>query len=71
MDPMLVFEANRSYLSARTGRLMRRFRDDDRGSATAEQIVLVGAADVGAAVVAAIIWQKMQDGANNIDTPAP
>ena len=32
---------------------------------------MIGAAVVGAAVVAAIIWQKMQDGANSVQTPAP
>jgi hypothetical protein len=31
--------------------------------------VLIGAAVVGAGIVAAIIWQKMQAGANNIPTP--
>jgi hypothetical protein len=71
MDPVTIFEANRTYVTGRTMRVVRRFRDDERGSATAEQIVMIGAAVVGAAVVATIIWQKMQDGANNVQTPAP
>lgn len=66
----LIFEANRSYLAARTSKALRRFGVDDRGM-TAEQIVLTGAAVIGAGIVAAIIWTKMQDGANSIQTPAP
>lgn len=66
----LIFEANRSYVAARASRLLRRFGADDRGM-TAEQIVLTGAAVIGAAVVAGIIWAKMQDGANSIQTPSP
>jgi len=48
-----------------------RVRADDRGAVTAEQIVMIGAAVIGAGIVGAIIWQKMQDGANSIPTPAP
>jgi hypothetical protein len=58
-----------AYLHARLGTLFRRVRRDDHGAATAEQIVLIGAAVVGAGIVGTIIWQKMQAGANNIPTP--
>ena len=51
------------------GNLLDRVRGDDRGAVTAEQIVLIGAAVVGAGIVGTIIWQKMQDGANSIPTP--
>jgi hypothetical protein len=47
------------YLQAVFGSLLDRVRGDDRGAATAEQIVLIGA----------VIWQKMQAGANSIPTP--
>ena len=59
------------YVQARLGGVTARVVDDERGAVTAEQIVTIGAAVVGAAVVGTIIWQKMQDGANNIQTPAP
>ncbi len=68
---MSNYHLYRQYLEARLGRVARRVVDDDRGSATAEQIVMIGAAVVGAAIVGTIIWQKMQDGASNIQTPAP
>ena len=68
---MTHYQLYRSYLQARLGRLADRVVDDERGSATAEQIVMIGAAVVGAAIVGGIIWTKMQDGANNIQTPAP
>lgn len=67
----LIFETNRSYLAARTANVLRRLGADERGSATAEQIMLIGAAVAGAAAVGVIIWNKMQAGANNIETPAP
>jgi len=59
------------YFRARVGRLADRVAKDDRGSATAEQIVMIGAAAIGAAAVGIIIWQKMNEGASNIQTPAP
>ena len=68
---MSNYHLYRQYLETRLGRVARRVVDDDRGSATAEQIVMIGAAVVGAAIVGTIIWQKMQDGASNIQTPAP
>lgn len=68
---MNQYTMTRNYLEARAGRLLRRVADDDRGAATAEQIILIGAAVVGAAVVGGIIWAKMQDGANAIPTPSP
>lgn len=68
---MNQYTMTRHYLEARTARLLRRVRDDERGAATAEQIILIGAAVVGAAAVGVIIWNKMQDGANSIPTPSP
>jgi len=68
---MTHYQLYRSYLQARLGRLAERVVDDERGSATAEQIVMIGAAVIGAAIVGGIIWAKMQDGASNIQTPAP
>ena len=59
------------YLRCLVGRLTDRVIDDERGSATAEQIMMIGLAVAGAAIVGAIIWGKMSDGANNIETPAP
>lgn len=66
-----TYELTAQYIRAKGSRLMRRVVDDDRGSATAEQIVMIAAAVVGAAAVGVVIWQKMSDGANNIQTPAP
>jgi hypothetical protein len=66
MSPYLVMQV---YVQALFGSLLDRVRGDDRGAVTAEQIVLIGAAVVGAGIVAAIIWQKMQAGANSIPTP--
>lgn len=68
---MSQLELTQLYLRCLFGRFADRVVTDERGSATAEQIVMIGAAVVGAAIVATIIWQKMQDGANNIQTPAP
>lgn len=65
------FQLMQSYVRARVGRVADRVVDDDRGSATAEQIVMIAAAAIGAAAVGVIIWQKMSDGANSIQTPAP
>jgi len=59
------------YLEARARRFVRRAGDDDRGAATAEQIVMIGAAVIGAAAVGVIIWNKMKSGAESIQTPAP
>jgi hypothetical protein len=68
---MNAFSTTQRYVEARAARLLRRAREDERGSATAEQIVMIGAAVIGAVAVGVIIWQKMQDGANSIQTPAP
>ena len=57
----------RSFVSILTARVV----DDERGSATAEQIVMIAAAVVGAIAVSVVIWQKMQDGANSVQTPTP
>ena len=66
---MSHYQLTQVYLQALFGNLLDRVRGDDRGAATAEQIVLIGAAVVGAGIVGTIIWQKMQAGANNIPTP--
>ena len=50
---------------------LRRFRDDERGAATAEQIVGIAAAVVGAAIIAGIIWSRLQSGAEQIQVPVP
>jgi hypothetical protein len=66
---MTYYQLTHSYLQARLGTMLGRVRDDERGAVTAEQIVLIGAAVVGAGIVGTIIWQKMQAGANSIPTP--
>ena len=66
---MSHYELTQAYLQARFGSLLERVGSDDRGAVTAEQIVLIGAAVVGAGIVGTIIWQKMQAGANSIPTP--
>ena len=66
---MSHYQLTQVYLQALFGSLLDRARGDDRGVVTAEQIVLIGAAVVGAGIVGTIIWQKMQDGANSIPTP--
>jgi hypothetical protein len=68
---MSQYQLVQEYVRARLGVAARRVVTDERGAVTAEHIVAIGAAVIGAAVVATIIWQKMQDGANNIQTPAP
>lgn len=68
---MIEIELVEVYLRCLFGRLADRAIEDERGSATAEQIVMIAAACVGAAAVAVIIWQKMRDGANSVQTPAP
>jgi hypothetical protein len=65
---MTHYQLTQAYVQARLGTLLGRVRDD-RGAVTAEQIVLIGAAVVGAGIVGTIIWQKMQAGANSIPTP--
>lgn len=49
----------------------RRLRDDERGSATAQEIVLIAAAIIGAAAVGVIIWSRLRSGAEQIQVPAP
>jgi hypothetical protein len=59
------------YISSLLSVLAGRVVDDERGSATAEQIVMIAAAVVGAIAVSVVIWQKMQDGADSVQTPTP
>lgn len=68
---MYHYDLFRHYTAARAMGLARRVARDDRGAASAEQIILVGAAVIGAAIVGGIIWSKMESGANSIQTPAP
>jgi hypothetical protein len=68
---MILVEVIQQYFRSLIEGLADRVVDDERGSATAEQILMIGLAVVGAAVIGGIIWQKMTDGANNIDTPSP
>ena len=68
---MIELQVIEQYFRCLLGRISDRVIADERGSATAEQIVMIAAAVLGAAVIGGIIWAKMQDGANNIQTPAP
>jgi hypothetical protein len=68
---MIEIEVIQEYFRCLFGRFTDRLIEDERGSATAEQIMMIGLAVAGAAVVGAIIWSKMTDGANNIETPSP
>jgi hypothetical protein len=56
---MSHYQLTQVYMQALVGNLLDRVRGDDRGTVTAEQIVLIGAAVVGAGIV----------GANSIPTP--
>ncbi|CAN5761386.1 hypothetical protein BH24ACT5_BH24ACT5_05190 [soil metagenome] len=67
---MTTWELNQRYFEAQIHSVIRRGRHDDAGEID-EKIVVVAAGVIGAAAVAAIIWTKLRDGANNIQTPAP
>jgi hypothetical protein len=56
-----------TYLSA----LLGRFRDDERGSTISQEIVVIGAALIGAFVIAGILWAKLKSGASDVNVPAP
>lgn len=71
MNPTEQLTITRQYVEARASHLARRMSSDERGSATAEQIVMIAAAVAGAIAVSVIVWQKMTSGANSIQTPAP
>jgi hypothetical protein len=64
---MSEFQIVYTYLSALVGR----FRDDERGSATAQDLVMLGVALVAAAVVAGVLWAKLKGGAEHVDVPTP
>lgn len=68
---MSQLQLTRAYFAAMLTALLGRMTDDERGAATAEVIVLIGAAVIGAAAVGVIIWNKMKAGANSIPTPSP
>jgi hypothetical protein len=68
---MSTFELFNTYVAVVTGRFVGRVRSDDRGQSTAEVIVLVATAVVVAGVIAAILWGKLRDGANQTETPGP
>lgn len=67
---MSTVEMWQVYVTALFGELPARARDDERGD-VAQTVVLVGVALVMAAAIAAIIWGKLRDGANDIEVPAP
>lgn len=67
---MTTWELNQRYFEAQIHSVIHRGRQDDAGEID-EKIVVVAAGVIGAAAVAAIIWTKLRDGANNIQTPAP
>lgn len=67
---MTTWELNRRYFEAQIRSVVGRTRQDEVGEID-EKIVVVAAGVIGAAAVAAIIWTKLRDGANNIQTPAP
>lgn len=55
-----------TYLSGMFGR----FRDDERGD-MAQTLVITGVSLVAAAVVVAILWSKLKNGANDVTVPSP
>jgi Holliday junction resolvasome RuvABC ATP-dependent DNA helicase subunit len=65
-EQLLVY---RTLITAFVGRFVD-LADDERGQ-TVDHIVWTGIALLGAAVVAAIIWNKLKSGANDIQVPAP
>jgi Holliday junction resolvasome RuvABC ATP-dependent DNA helicase subunit len=65
-EQLLVY---RTLIAAFVGRFVD-LADDERGQ-TVDHIVWTGIALLGAAVVAAIIWNKLKTGANDIQVPAP
>jgi hypothetical protein len=60
----------RSYLEVIFGQVVDRARTDERG-VTAEAIVIMGAALLGAAAVTVILWSKLKGGAEGVEVPAP
>lgn len=69
---MSEYQMMRHYLEAFVTVVYGRARDDERGASdVAVQIVLIGTAVIAAAAIAAILWQKLTDGANSTPTPAP
>ena len=66
---MTEYELVVSYLCAVIGRF--RHEDEDRGSGTAQELVMVGIALVAAAVVAGVLWSKLKGGAENVSVPTP
>lgn len=65
-----MFNTYRTVISVIIGRFVDLSRDDEGGS-TAETIVWTGISILGAVAVAAIIWNKLKTGANDIQVPAP
>ena len=67
---MVEYQFIHTYLMALMGRFITRAREDERGR-TGEEIVLIGVAVLGAAVVAGILWAKLKSGAESVTTPTP
>jgi hypothetical protein len=66
-----IFNTYRALISVILGRFVDLAHDDEGGGSTAETIVWTGIAILGAIAVAAIIWNKLKTGANDIQVPAP
>ena len=67
---MSTYELMRSYLDVLFGPLLERVRRDERGM-TAEVVVLIGLALLGALAVGGILWAKLKGGAESVEVPAP
>jgi hypothetical protein len=66
-----IFNTYRALISVIIGRFVDLTHDDEGGGSTAETIVWTGIAILGAIAVAAIIWNKLKTGANDVQVPAP
>ena len=66
-EQLLIY---RTMVAAVVGRFVDLAHDDDGGT-TAETIVWTGIAILGSIAVAAIIWNKLKTGANDVQVPAP
>jgi hypothetical protein len=61
----------RMLVAVLTNRLIGVEQDDDEGATTAEIIVWTGISILAAIAIAAIVWNKLKTGANDIQVPAP
>jgi hypothetical protein len=67
-EQLLIY---RTMVAILVGRFVDLAHDDEGGGSTAETLVWTGIAILGAIAVAAIIWNKLKTGANDIQVPAP